>query len=127
MIESQLSQRLRADKRLAKYLEEGYKAASAQGYPTLKHLYSGLERLSWYASCSFEKYQNVCMQLHHEDLRALQNIQNQIARKEAILQIFQFFFEKLTRYLNLKPYLGFYRYRKEEDVRKVIEAILGTK
>ncbi|WP_154675955.1 hypothetical protein [Entomohabitans teleogrylli] len=96
-----LRTREEADGKLAKTLIEGHRLAGINTKNTLKYLYSGIERLSWYGSCAFDDYKDICTRLKHEDIRTLGNLSNMIMNRDKHIKIFTLYFERLAENENL--------------------------
>nr|WP_160250338.1 hypothetical protein [Mixta theicola] len=116
-MENALYLREEADKHLAKALIDGHRAVTMNGRSILKYLYSGIERLSWYSSCAFDEYKNVCTQLQHEDIRALENLTSLFMNRNKYILIFTLYFERLTRDLNEKDRTTLKKNLRRESLR----------
>ncbi|WP_313683719.1 hypothetical protein [Pantoea sp.] len=73
-----------AEKELSLTLEKGIKGTAIGAYNTLDDVYHGIERASWYSSCFFDNYQDVCKEIGHEDLRMLKAIKELYRRRDII-------------------------------------------
>ncbi|NUU66679.1 hypothetical protein HQN64_11225 [Enterobacteriaceae bacterium BIT-l23] len=83
------------DKKLALALEKGYKLHGENGKELLTNIYQGLVRLSWYSSCLFDDYQDVCSKLRGEDARHFQSIAHGYSQGDATRKIITLFFNYL--------------------------------
>jgi len=86
---------------------------------TLENVCSGVERASWYSSCLFDNYKNVCTELSTEDQRFIKCIYEVYKRKNIIADMMRMYIEEELKYVSdsqiksldvkLKKYLVNYR------------------
>lgn len=87
-VSSYLKVKLDAERKIADALTKGVREVPGTSRKTLDDIYHGAERASWYSSCFFDKYQDVCKELGKEDVRMFIAIQQLYKRKDVILDIF---------------------------------------
>ncbi|WP_145568069.1 hypothetical protein [Yersinia mollaretii] len=88
-----LKEKLDADKTLSLSLERGMKTAINSAKGTLKSVYSGTERVSWYTSCFFEKYESECQEIKAEDTRVIKAILEIYKRSDVIFDMIRLYVE----------------------------------
>lgn len=88
-----LKEKLDADKTLSLSLERGMKTAINSAKGTLKSVYSGTERASWYTSCFFEKYESECQEIKAEDTRVIKAILEIYKRSDVIFDMIRLYVE----------------------------------
>lgn len=59
----------------------------------VKDITSGVERASWYSSCLFDRYADVCSQIKHEDFRFLKSIFEIYNRKDIIADMLEMYID----------------------------------
>jgi len=55
-----LKMNMESERKIALSLEEGLTSFRKNGHEVLNSIYSGAERVSWYTSCFFDNYQDIC-------------------------------------------------------------------
>ncbi|QHM74134.1 hypothetical protein C7M52_00055 [Mixta theicola] len=106
-----MDERRRADSQLAEVLSRAYVAVGDNAKDVWKHLYLGVERITWYSSCFFDDYQGICHQLRRQDYNELQSILHGYQRSDVCALVFTLFIEYLLLPLS------------EADVRAVMQKI----
>ena len=66
--------KLETDRSAAVALDRAVNGVRQSSGSTLEDVRSGVERASWYNSCLFDKYKNVCTELSTEDQRFIKCI-----------------------------------------------------
>lgn len=112
-----LKLKFKADKALGLVLEKGIKATATGAYNTLNDVYYGIERASWYSSCIFEKYQDICQELGHEDIRMIKAIKQLFKHADIIAFM-------LELYVNYK--IIQYKKEPEKSTRSMTENMTGV-
>jgi hypothetical protein len=88
-----LKEKLNADRELSLSLDRGVKRAISSTKGIIENVYSGNERVSWYASCFFEKYTNECQQIKYEDTRIIKAISEIYKRADVIYDMIKLYVE----------------------------------
>lgn len=83
-----LQEKIKSDKELALLLERTSKAISTSSLETGNYINAGIERASWYSSCFFDSYKDVCDELKFQDYRMILSIKELFKRKDVIYDIF---------------------------------------
>ena len=86
-ISSILKFRMENDRKAAIALNRAVNGVEQNNRSVLGDVHSGLERASWYSSCFFDSYADICAQLKTEDKRFLKNIFEIYKRKDIIADI----------------------------------------
>ncbi|WP_158782677.1 hypothetical protein [Pantoea sp. BAV 3049] len=90
MIYNQLiSDKLQADKQLAILLDKGVQGSGRMALEQANKIASGFTRLTWYSSCFFENYQDVCSNLKHEDIRFIKALVKLTLHPDVVFNIVQ--------------------------------------
>lgn len=92
-ISSILKFRATSEKNAAKALDKAVKAVWDQSGDTLEDVKAGVERASWYSSCLFDKYDDICSELKGEDRRFFKAIFEIYKRKDIIADIVSMYIE----------------------------------
>ncbi|WP_420064680.1 hypothetical protein [Pectobacterium colocasium] len=92
-----LKQKMQADRIIALKIENALVEINQDLKDTANTLYSGVERASWYGSCLFDDYKDVCKQLMSEDYRMLIAVKQVYLREDVILDMVEIFFKKKLR------------------------------
>lgn len=79
--------KLRSDRALSGYLDSGIRAFYKGAEKTMSSLYAGVERASWYSSCAFPDYHDICRSQFSEDMRMTTCIKEFLQRTDAILDM----------------------------------------
>nr|WP_238834526.1 hypothetical protein [Erwinia amylovora] len=82
------------DRKAAIALNHAVNGVAQNNRSVLGDVHSGLERASWYGSCFFDSYADVCAQLKNEDKRFLKNIFEIYKRKDIIADIIRMYLEE---------------------------------
>lgn len=97
MYTTYLKEKLRADRELALSLQKGVAGVSNVTAEQGRALLSGMERLSWYSSCFFDNYQDVCSQLKNEDKRMMLALEQLWNRRDVIFDMIKVFVDLLLK------------------------------
>ena len=84
-----ISDKLEADKQLAILLDKGIQGSGRMALEQADKITSGFTRLTWYSSCFFDNYQDVCSNLAHEDLRFLEGLLQLVVRPNVVFDMVQ--------------------------------------
>ncbi|CAI1627682.1 hypothetical protein [Serratia plymuthica] len=102
-ISSIIKSRTTSEKNAAIALEKAVKGVGRSSQETLQDVKLGVERASWYSSCLFDKYDNVCSELKNEDSRFIKSVFEIYKRKDVIADIMQMYVsEELKKTSNSK-------------------------
>ncbi|QKJ86548.1 hypothetical protein PMPD1_1597 [Paramixta manurensis] len=85
--------RFKTDRAIAQALEKGIKGTINGAGNTFDNIYHGLERASWYSSCFFERYQDICREIGREDVRMVKAIVEVFNRKDVVFDMFLLYVE----------------------------------
>jgi len=99
-ISSVLKFRMENDRKAAIALNRAVNGVAQNNRSVLGDVHSGLERASWYGSCFFDSYADVCAQLKTEDKRFLKNIFEIYKRKDIIADIIRMYLEEELKFIN---------------------------
>ncbi|HCR3021526.1 hypothetical protein [Serratia marcescens] len=95
---SYLKLKMQADRAIALSIERSLVQLKKDTTSTVQSVRSGAERASWYGSCLFDDYKDVCKQLRQEDTRMLLSIRQVYQRKDVVLDMVEIYFKiKLSR------------------------------
>ncbi|BCG11141.1 hypothetical protein [Buttiauxella agrestis] len=86
-----LKMNMESERKIALSLEEGLTSFRKNGHEVLNSIYSGAERVSWYTSCFFDNYQDVCQELKEEDKRMIAAINEVFTRKDVIFDMIELY------------------------------------
>ncbi|PWC16284.1 hypothetical protein DDT52_18960 [Brenneria roseae subsp. roseae] len=92
-----LKSKMEADRVIASQLESMTKKLKDNTISLTTNLYSGIERTSWYSSCLFEKYNDVCEELKFEDRRMFFSIVEVYKREDVILDMVKAYVDILMK------------------------------
>lgn len=92
-----LKSKMEADRVIASQLESMTKKLKDNTISLTTNLYSGIERTSWYSSCLFEKYNDVCEELKFEDCRMFFSIVEVYKREDVILDMVKAYVDILMK------------------------------
>lgn len=92
-----LKLKLSSDYELAKSLDKGIKGTAIGARKTIDDIYHGAERASWYTSCFFDRYSDICEQLKAEDIRMLMAIKVLFQRKDVIFSMFEAYIKYILK------------------------------
>lgn len=99
-ISSTVRFKLETDRSAAVALDRAVNGVRQNIGSTLEDVRSGVERASWYSSCLFDKYKDVCTELSTEDLRFIKCIYEVYKRKNIIFDMMRMYIEEELKYLN---------------------------
>lgn len=105
---------LSAEKTLALKLDKAFNGVGKDVDKQLGRIQDGAIRLTWYSSCIFDNYQNVCSKLKDEDVRFMLGVYQLIKRHDLILDMVQLYIEHRMSYFS------------EQDIAKIIRALTYT-
>lgn len=91
---SYLKLKLQADRNIALNLEKALVQLQEEIRTTGTVVVSGLERASWYGSCLFDDYKDVCKRLTKEDVRMFAALPQVFSRHDVILDMVEIYFRK---------------------------------
>ncbi|MCT4701262.1 hypothetical protein MUA02_05485 [Enterobacteriaceae bacterium H20N1] len=97
---SLIIKKLEADKQLAVILEKGFSETGQQVLRQAELILSGFTRLTWYSSCFFDNYLDVCSRLKEEDIRFARALAKLIGQWDVIWQMVELFINYLVRNLS---------------------------
>lgn len=92
--------RMENDRKAAIALNHAVEGVAQNSGGLLRDINSGVERASWYSSCFFDNYDDVCSQLKDEDKRFLKNIFEIYKRKDIIADIMKFYLEEELKHVD---------------------------
>lgn len=96
-ISDYLKYKMRSDRVLAEHLDTLAKKLKDNSITLATDLNRGLERVSWYSSCAFDKYNDVCQELKYEDRRMYSAIKQAYDREDVILDILMLYIDYLLK------------------------------
>ncbi|QIZ49279.1 hypothetical protein [Dickeya fangzhongdai] len=97
LISEYLKSKMEADRVIASQLENIIKKLKDNTISLTTDLYSGIERTSWYSSCLFERYNDVCEELKFEDRRMFFAIVEVYKREDVILDMVKIYIDILMK------------------------------
>lgn len=86
-----LRSRMEMERQIALSLDQGFALFQQNGKKVLSNIYSGAERASWYTSCFFDDYQDICQELKEEDKRMIAAIKEIYNRKDIIFDMIEMY------------------------------------
>lgn len=92
--------KLETDRSAAVELDRAVNGVKQSSGGTLEDVRSGVERASWYSSCLFDKYKDVCTELSTEDQRFIKCIYEVYKRKNIIADMMRMYIEEELKYVN---------------------------
>jgi len=92
--------KLETDRSAAVALDRAVNGVTQSSGSTLEDVRSGVERASWYSSCLFDKYKDVCKELSTEDQRFIKCIYEVYKRKDIIADIMRMYIEDELKYVS---------------------------
>ncbi|WP_312316749.1 hypothetical protein [Atlantibacter hermannii] len=90
-----LKMKFQSDRHLAIYGQKGVTGTWKQLKGIGSDIYSGMERISWYSSCLFPGYHDVCDELHAEEKRMYLSIMSVYRYRDVIAQMLYLYFERM--------------------------------
>lgn len=81
------------EKDTATALDKAVKGLGSNSMGTLKDVKAGVERASWYSSCLFDKYDDICSELKEEDRRFIKAIFEIYKRKDVMADMMRMYVE----------------------------------
>ncbi|MER5002713.1 hypothetical protein [Atlantibacter hermannii] len=90
-----LKMKFQSDRHLAIYGQKGVTGTWKQLKEIGSDIYSGMERISWYSSCLFPGYHDVCDELHAEEKRMYLSIMSVYRYRDVIAQMLYLYFERM--------------------------------
>ncbi|UEM40191.1 hypothetical protein [Pectobacterium aquaticum] len=110
-----LKYKMESEKVLATHLDDITKKLKSNSISLTTDLYSGMERTSWYSSCLFEKYNDVCQELQYEDSRMVSAIKEVFKRDDVILDMVKIYIDNLMK-----------DFDENKQKKKIAKAVLGV-
>jgi hypothetical protein len=92
--------KLQTDRSAAVALDRAVNGVRQGSGGTLEDVRSGVERASWYSSCLFDKYKDVCTELSTEDQRFIKCIYEVYKRKNIIADMMKMYLEEELKYIS---------------------------
>lgn len=92
--------KLKTDKSAAVALDRAVNGVKQNSGSTLEDVLSGVERASWYSSCLFDKYKDVCKELSTEDQRFIKCIYEVYKRKNIIADMMRMYLEEELKHVS---------------------------
>lgn len=92
--------KLQTDRSAALAIDRAVNGVTQSSGSTLEDVRSGVERASWYSSCLFDKYKDVCKKLSTEDQRFIKCIYEVYKRKDIIADIMRMYIEDELKYVS---------------------------
>jgi hypothetical protein len=92
--------KLETDRSAAVALDRAVNGVTQSSGITLEDVRSGVERASWYSSCFFDKYKDVCKELSTEDQRFIKCIYEVYKRKDIIADIMRMYIEDEIKHVS---------------------------
>lgn len=86
---------MKADRELALLLDKSVKNVKILSAEQGELLYKGLQRLTWYTSCFFDNYQDVCENLKNEDIRMMHSVEQVYKRADVIYDMIKLYVDTL--------------------------------
>ncbi|WP_410436096.1 hypothetical protein [Lonsdalea quercina] len=114
LVSDYLKSKMEADKVLATQLDRVSNKIKENTISLTSDIYNGIERASWYTSCMFEKYNDVCQELKLEDRRMFFSIVQVYRREDVILDIVHAYTKILIENLD------------EQKKEAIAKLVLGT-
>ncbi|WP_421505974.1 hypothetical protein [Erwinia rhapontici] len=93
-ISSTLQSRSTSERDAALALEKAVKGVNRSSHVILEDVKRGVERASWYSSCLFDKYANVCSELKKEDARLIKSAFEIYKRKDIIADMMEMYIDE---------------------------------
>jgi len=94
---SYLKLKLQADRTIALNFEKALAQLREETRTASTTVASGIERASWYSSCVFDDYKDVCKRLRSEDVRMFSALPQVFSRHDVILDMVEIYFRKNLR------------------------------
>lgn len=91
---SYLKIKLEADRNIALDLEKAIRVIQQDARDVTYGIASGAQRLTWYGSCAFDDYKDVCKQLRQEDVRIVAALREVYRRNDVVLDMVEIYFRK---------------------------------
>lgn len=92
--------KLDADKYMSHILQKSVSETGKLALEQTGHITDGIARLSWYSSCFFKNYQDVCSKLAYEDKRFMKAIIRLIKGENIIKKMVFLYFNNAYKNLN---------------------------
>lgn len=99
-ISSIIKFKLETDRSAAVALDRAVNGVKQNSGSTLEDVRSGVERASWYSSCLFDKYKDVCTELSTEDQRFIKCIYEVYKRKNIIADMMRMYLEEELKHVS---------------------------
>ncbi|EHM45306.1 hypothetical protein HMPREF0880_04261 [Yokenella regensburgei ATCC 43003] len=87
--------KFQSDRQLSLYTQSGVVNTMQTAKGVASDIYSGIERVSWYASCFVPKYSDVCQELKSEEIRTIYSIMSIFRYHDVISHILYLYFQSV--------------------------------
>ncbi|QTF07783.1 hypothetical protein HC231_07420 [Brenneria izadpanahii] len=94
---SYLKLKMQADRTIALNIEKALIQIKKDTINTAHNVSAGAQRVSWYSSCLFDDYKDVCKTLRQEDTRMLLAVRQVYQRSDVILDMVEIYFKMKLR------------------------------
>lgn len=98
---SLIKERTRNERDAAIALERAMNGVKDNTMDTITNVKLGVKRASWYSSCFFDKYKDVCSELKAEDARFIKSILEIYKRKDIIADMLKMYIETELKRCNI--------------------------
>ncbi|WP_414148712.1 hypothetical protein ACMGGR_09275 [Erwinia sp. BNK-24-b] len=102
--------KLEAEKYLATILDKSVNEVAKQSIKHANIIYKGAERLSWYSSCFFKNYQDVCDRMKIEDVRFGKVLTLLVKGDDVLFKMIEVYVDTFTNNLSLERIRNIERY-----------------
>nr|AWH59637.1 hypothetical protein [Edwardsiella tarda] len=99
-ISSIVKLRTTSERDAAVALEKAVKGVGSSSLETLQDVKLGVERASWYSSCFFDKYEDVCSELKTEDTRFIKSVFEIYKRRDIIADMMQMYVNEELKHID---------------------------
>lgn len=107
-----LKEKLQADRHLTILLDKGMKNVAEVTEEQGSIIYNGIERLSWYSSCFFDNYKDICAGLKDEDVRMMLAVKQIWIRNDVIFDMVKIYVDLILNNLT------------EERIKKIQKSLV---
>ncbi|MCL2897541.1 hypothetical protein [Brenneria tiliae] len=91
----EVKDKMEADHQLALQLERALQGVKEIAKEQVQVLNNGIERASWWSSCFFDSYQDVCDNLKHEDKRMVQAVIKMFKSNDIIFEMVKLYVDSI--------------------------------
>jgi hypothetical protein len=95
-----LKSKMESDRRISIALEKGISKFKEGSISNIHNVYRGIERTSWYSSCAFDKYKDICNELRTEDHRMYLAIEKVYQHSDILLKIIELYINNILNNFN---------------------------